>query len=644
MVLATNRLLILILLVSVYLTSSVAMPMEDIENVVSNTKSGKIFSLNPHLESGIKNTDRSPKIRVRGDIEDSGWMDPYYRLASYWAPTIYQYTYSDYVKGDFLTRFDYDGDWIGNNNWDNLDSINPIWAYIYYAVIETETHYYIFYMIYHPKDWSAVLPYFDEHENDMEGAMVVISKDGTQYGSLLLVETRAHTDFYQYTNDPNISTGSDDVDGGILLDTHRPRLYVEAQGHGVYCDPNKADDLYSYDGIVIYRFESNTTEYPSTGNNENVSYSLIPIIKSLWPRRYDMGDGKTYDQPFLYQGARYSFVNETPAAFDGDNGNGDDKANPPWGMDDGNDGDVYQGDWFFDPAYTVSTHLTIPYNFSLDYTYNPYLIEKGPEFNPPTITIYSPSSDEYVLVANVNISWYINDEFDLYNLTVYIDDQLEYTSKTKGYGEITVGLPDGKHSLNICAIDIWGNYHWIYREFYVDTEPPNLTVLAPANNSYFNETTVTLNWTSSDENGIAGTDIYVDGNLEASLGPETNSHDVDLTEGSHTIRIVSNDNAGRSNESRLNVIIDLTPPSLTIISPENNTSIIYEDTVIVEWNANDNNDIDHYEVKVDNGSWTNVHKNESIELKDLTLYDHYVYVKAIDLAGNTEIKLLKSWM
>jgi len=174
--------------------------------------------------------------------------------------------------------------------------------------------------------------------------------------------------------------------------------------------------------------------------------------------------------------------------------------------------------------------------------------------------------------------------------------------------------------------------------------PPNLTVLAPANNSYFNETTVTLNWTSSDENGIAGTDIYVDGNLEASLGPETNSHDVDLTEGSHTIRIVSNDNAGRSNESRLNVIIDLTPPSLTIISPENNTSIIYEDTVIVEWNANDNNDIDHYEVKVDNGSWTNVHKNESIELKDLTLYDHYVYVKAIDLAGNTEIKLLKSWM
>ncbi len=584
--------------------------------------------------------ERVIHLKVLGYQEETGWMDPYYRLAAYWAPTIYQYTYSYYTKGDYITSFNYDGDWVGNNNWENLESYSQLWAHVYYAVMETETHYFIFYMLFHPRDWSAALPYFDEHENDMEGAMLVISKDGTKYGSLLIMETRAHTDFYQYSSDPNITSGSDDVDGPIVCDVYRPCLYVEAQGHGVYGDADRVDNLYSYDGIITYRFENNNTEYPTSGDDENVSYALLSILKFLWPRRYDMGDGSTYDQPFLYQGARFSFVNEIPAAFDGDNGSGDDKANPPWGMDDGNDGDVYQGDWFFDPAYTVYTHLIIPYNFSLNYTYNPYLIEEGPEFNPPVIDVYSPQSYEYVLDSNVNISWNVSDEFDIFNISVYIDGNIIYTGKSKGYNEIHVGLSDGKHALNICAVDIWGNYRWVYREFYVDTKPPILDILDPKNNSYHNASEITIEWSTWDENGVERVEIYVDNSLYDTVPGSVTNYEVSVGEGQHIIRLVSWDNAGRSSEEIVNIITDLTPPSIDVLSPENNSQMMYDDNVTIKWNASDNQGIDHYEVRIDNQSWINVYKNESIEFFNLSLYNHVVYIKAIDLAGNIEVAMV----
>ena len=58
--------------------------------------------------------------------------------------------------------------------------------------------------------------------------------------------------------------------------------------------------------------------------------------------------------------------------IDGDD-HGNDKANPPWGWDDGNDGPVYRGDFFFQPAMSVATWLDMPGEFSLTYLFNPYL-------------------------------------------------------------------------------------------------------------------------------------------------------------------------------------------------------------------------------------------------------------------------------
>ncbi|HEY6400734.1 MAG TPA: hypothetical protein VI479_04965, partial [Blastocatellia bacterium] len=63
-------------------------------------------------------------------------------------------------RGDFITRFDFDGDWNGLNNWANFAK-RPISArskdtraraYVYYSVVETETHYFISYCAFHAQD------------------------------------------------------------------------------------------------------------------------------------------------------------------------------------------------------------------------------------------------------------------------------------------------------------------------------------------------------------------------------------------------------------------------------------------------------------------------------------------------------------
>ncbi|MEM3087476.1 MAG: hypothetical protein QXO51_08320 [Halobacteria archaeon] len=310
----------------------------------------------------------------------------YSELANHWAPVWRQDTAGKY-REDYIAAVNFDGDWRGNNNWENTYNYKQF-AYVYYAVAETPTHYFITYADFHPRDWNNAWlggcgPDPDCHENDMEGAMVVVRKDGSPYGAFHLMETQAHGNFYQFTNDPAITTGSDNVDAGVAFENGKnPVLYVESKGHGVCSDLYSSTFTCSHtpgtfpggDG-VIYRVGS-VAQYPSdlghsTGKVTSATYVLKPM-EELWSRRCNIGNGQLYDKPFTYQGARNSFTYSIGGAFDGDT-KGDDAANPPWGWDDGDDGPAYKGDWFLDPAYTIETHLNGLGTFSLDYTYNPWL-------------------------------------------------------------------------------------------------------------------------------------------------------------------------------------------------------------------------------------------------------------------------------
>jgi hypothetical protein len=66
-------------------------------------------------------------------------------IATRFAPNFYQ-ALGDKPRSDYITNFDFDGDWRGDNNWNNSANLDfPLKAHIYYSVSETATHYFIHY-------------------------------------------------------------------------------------------------------------------------------------------------------------------------------------------------------------------------------------------------------------------------------------------------------------------------------------------------------------------------------------------------------------------------------------------------------------------------------------------------------------------
>lgn len=69
--------------------------------------------------------------------------EAYRDLAEHWAPTIYQDVNDTYLtRADIPTAFNYDGDWRGDNNWENLENYPQVPS-AYFSVRETLTHYFI---------------------------------------------------------------------------------------------------------------------------------------------------------------------------------------------------------------------------------------------------------------------------------------------------------------------------------------------------------------------------------------------------------------------------------------------------------------------------------------------------------------------
>jgi hypothetical protein len=275
------------------------------------------------------------------------------QLAEYWAPVWWQDTDDDDFRADYITNFDFDGDWDPLNNWGNLPQFE-LKAYIYYWVVETTTHWFIGYADFHPRDWSDdITAPWDQHENDMEGCLLVIQKDDGYYGQFVLMLTRAHEDLYSFKDydDPpsnKVRDGRENIDGDVEFEANHPHIYVKAEGHAVYGDLRWEKKGFPGEDGVVYRFTGQAEE-PQNGNDRNVGYDLLHIDE-LWARRHD---------PDVFCGF---------GTFCGDD-HGENRANPPWGWDDKDDGEVDTDDFFIDPAYLVDYYHEGLGDFSHDYVF-----------------------------------------------------------------------------------------------------------------------------------------------------------------------------------------------------------------------------------------------------------------------------------
>lgn len=288
-----------------------------------------------------------------------------------WAPVIYQAAASD---ADFITLMDYDGDWIGANNWNNFDKY-PKPAYLYYDARETATHWFLFYGLFHPRDYT-VNPECPSgcHENDMESILLIVRKDGTPAGDLEAMETIHHSDLTLYTSKDYIKGGGLQISGPITLKKGLPVIFVERYGHGIYGTDKEsieANPLVTDTVRYVYLGEA---EEPEGIPDSKVSYALVSIYDTYWAHRKCAGQGQCFDNSFEYMGVTL------PASMDGDD-YGTDSANTPWGYNQGNGDKLVRGDWFFDPARSFLYHAGPVDNFSTEYINNRYIDDINEEKN-----------------------------------------------------------------------------------------------------------------------------------------------------------------------------------------------------------------------------------------------------------------------
>jgi hypothetical protein len=327
-------------------------------------------------------------------------------LAEQFAPVLYHRMAGSDTdhRFDYPTSFDFDGDWSGSNNWANAaDTQFKMWSYVYYTAIESDDYYFLYYVVFHPRSWSAqaagsggVMDQIQQtiqkvtgkgqkpaaaadHENDLQGVLVIVDKWTEGGPSVAAVETLAGSQMLRALN-PAAQGLTADGAPALRLESGHPALFIESQKHDIH--PWNGEEATDQEAMVVWRY-GKPVEF-SRLEGDSSTYELVSLSKTLWKQAQAAHDrGLTYgtvqdfgDQWCSVTGARRPAcaIGVVGAALRGDYGVAD-AATAPW-MWTG--GDLDPGIWFFDPIQVLRQH------FGFDgpkekYLYHPYLgIGMGP--------------------------------------------------------------------------------------------------------------------------------------------------------------------------------------------------------------------------------------------------------------------------
>jgi len=377
------------------------------------------------------------------------------------APVIVQKVNQNNPRGDFITKVDFaepgnleslTQNWRAvnapvesRNQWnDVLQNISAgsslpfnhqLEPYVYYSVVETHTHYFILYAVYHPQDWeSSETPWHyqgprwsafgSEHEHDMEGALVVAKKrpcfEDLRADAMITIShwwfysyaswwlRDSHGEYKQVFDEPTENryrdsrVNNEDIDGKLWAIWHidecereriRPKLYIQAKGHGIKGDKNGWGDE---DRIIRYCPSLTDVDEPNffSSNGENTQVKLLH--KNSHEELYQPNNPNTNikSEPEVY---RYGLISifepnglwanrdETKVFLVNDNGQDcfiarksrgagfvPGAAKPPWSWNDRDDAHVC-GELALQPAHLVYNYLGGIREFSFEYIRNQYL-------------------------------------------------------------------------------------------------------------------------------------------------------------------------------------------------------------------------------------------------------------------------------
>ncbi|MCS7299187.1 MAG: Ig-like domain-containing protein [Spirochaetia bacterium] len=268
--------------------------------------------------------------------------------------------------------------------------------------------------------------------------------------------------------------------------------------------------------------------------------------------------------------------------------------------------------------------------------------------NPPSIAISSPSDND-IVPASFSVSGTANDTGVSGLKAVYLRvgtsggfGQVSGTSSWSTNLNITTS---GSYTIQVYSVDNVGNTSSTSSiNITVDATPPTVSISSPANGSTV-PGIFTVSGSANDTGGAGLQAVFLRVGTSGGFGQVsgTSSWSTNLnitTSGSYTIQVYSVDNVGNtSSTSSINITVDATPPTVSISSPANNSTItnnLPAGGVLIQGTASDNIGVAQVYVSVDGGpfqlatgttSWSRLVRN----LRETTIN---IVAYSVDTVGN----------
>lgn len=336
----------------------------------------------------------------------------YQKIAEKYAPIFYQETSSqeEYKSWDWILPLNFDQDWDLTNNIKNLKdlskrSLEKVPPVVYYALLETETHFFITYSIFHPAQWELnqrkAIAWF---ENEMKHLQVVVRKNSidSEDGRVVMVSIQNSSDSLKslgqdveifcphgmeiksqnLSKKPKPFLICSDAEGKMSSKGTHPMIVIQSGGHRLWMLSlrkrslrQKEKKIYTLKGDGLHYFPNKITRFPG----KTKTYQLQSTLRTFWEPKaensqevvffYKKNNFQYTDESFVFSrvplhfqagdfvGKTYSLFNSnvTPFAF------GFCAARST--------SDRFS--FFFNPVKAYKKHLTIT-DWSLKYLYHPY--------------------------------------------------------------------------------------------------------------------------------------------------------------------------------------------------------------------------------------------------------------------------------
>jgi len=257
-------------------------------------------------------------------------------------------------------------------------------------------------------------------------------------------------------------------------------------------------------------------------------------------------------------------------------------------------------------------------------------VEATPDNIKPTITVLFPTDGYITNSTRIVVTWKGCDEESGINHYEIKWDNNSWEDVGK-LNEYLLSISEGKHVIFVRVWDNAGNWNISTIDIIVDTEPPKLQIIAPLDNSFLNNSMVKIIINASDPlSGVNKSYVKIDNYSWYIV--KNNSYNLYVPQGKHIIWVKSEDAAGNLAITHAEIIVDTEPPEITLFFPEE-VNIKYN-PIIINWSGKDNYGIDHYEIKINNGSWINMGEKTTYIVENPVEGKYRILLKAVDKAGN----------